>query len=129
MWRFVPENVETWAEMSSRPRMERSASCSLAIHPSVRSSRAAMYSEERSRPVYAAQEFSRLLKGKPKVGGGDVCEVVGREQAWQPQWWLGVASDDKVHLGRQVLKQETATPRRLSAMKGTTFDNKGSPRC
>ena len=91
---------------SSRPSREIAASCSAAIHPSVRSSRARTCSAVSGTLVASSRYVRGLLGGEPQVGGADLDELPAGAPPGDRQVGVGAGADHQVHVRWQVLDEE-----------------------
>ena len=92
----VPAKPAMKPVTSDRPCIDSAASCSAAIHPSVRPSSTATSRAVRSRPInswrYAAASSGR----EPQICGADLDQFATRPQASQRQRRIGAAGDHQV---------------------------------
>ena len=94
---------------SSRPCIDKAASWSAAIQPSVRSSSAATWLESRSRSGRLTEIRRSLVTREAQVRGSNLDELTLSPQTRQRERWIGACRDHDVRGWRQVLEQE-ATP-------------------
>ena len=91
---------------SSRPWSESAASCSAAIHPSVRSSRTATSVGGEIQAGRLVEVRGGLVGGEAQVGGPDLDQFAAHPPPGQRQIGVGAGADHDVHVGRKVLQQE-----------------------
>ena len=106
MYRSFPANWAMKPLTSSRPCMESAASCSAAIHPSVRSSRAATSVGSGASPVTVVEVGGRLVGREAQVGGADLDQLAADAPPRQRQVGVGAGAQHQVHVRREVLEQE-----------------------
>ena len=106
MKRSSPANPAMNAAMSSRPCIDSAASCSAAIHPSVRASSTSTSAGVDCQAHRLVEVGGGLVGGEAQVGGADLEQLAPGAQARQRQGRVGAAGDHQVDLRRQVLEQE-----------------------
>ena len=106
MYRSFPANRAMKPLTSSRPWSESAASCSAAIHPSVRSSRTSTSLAVRSQSGRSVEVRGGLVGGEPQVGGPDLDQLAAHPPSSQRQIGVGAGAEHDVHVGREVVQQE-----------------------
>ena len=86
--------------------MDTAANCKLAIHPSVRASRAAISAEDPAgQGIRNVQKFGNLIRGKTELVGADLGDQVADAQAGKGYGRIGTGEEGDMHLGGHVLHQ------------------------
>ena len=91
---------------SSRPCIESAASCSAAIHPSVRPSSAATSAAVSCEAHHLVEVRRSLVRREPQVSGPDLDQLAARPQPGQRQRRVSATGDHQVQPRRQVVEQE-----------------------
>ena len=91
---------------SSRPCIDSAASCSAAIHPSVRASSTSTSAVVRVRPIASFRYVGSLVGREAQVGCSNLEKVAVGPQRRERQRRIGAGGDHEAELRREVLEQE-----------------------
>ena len=91
---------------SSRPCIDRAASCSAAIHPSVRPSSAATSAAVSSQAHHLVEVRRSLVRCESQVGSPDLDQLAACPQPGQRHRRVSATGDHEVQPRRQVVEQE-----------------------
>ena len=91
------------------PCIESAANCRPAIQPSVRFSKAAMFSAERFRPITRLRNSAASAGVNRKIGGAQFGQLAADAEPGQGELGIFSGGDDQLHLRRQVIDKKVNT--------------------